>query len=221
MVCCDFGAATEFLKIEDAVDQSFDPRGLLRDVFVAEQFLKLRILKVYGALFVIFFTYLESLNARPAFERKTLDSFLLKSKIKSVESFLEKLPNRNSTFKNKVLITESQSHHKTSKLAPRAIVFSENGDLIFSFDGGGDGNPNSIQYAEWNPKSKDYEFYSINFKSGQAPVSKTKPKRITNTFHSNFMSLLPFLISFLYFLFVLIFPKLSFFFPSIYFLTKV
>jgi hypothetical protein len=95
---------------------------------------------------------------------------LLKSKIRSVESFLEKLPNRNSTFKNKVLITDSQSHHKTSKLEPRAIVFSENADLIFSFDGGGDENPSSIQFAEWNSKLSEYEFYSINFQSGQSPI---------------------------------------------------
>lgn len=129
---------------------------------------------------LLFASIISSANPRLDQYRQLLES----RNVVTLEEAISLLP--ASDRKNFTLMKASVGLQHASLEAPRALVFGETADLIFTFNslptqGGG----HDLEIMSFNPKTKVYDFDVITFKNGERIYSEKNPQMCIGC-HSSF-----------------------------------
>jgi len=93
----------------------------------------------------------------------------------SIDAFLEKfLPERGSRY---LVVHRSRSLQEASPTRPRIVVFDHRHSWAFSFTHPENRGGSLLEFTQFNPKKRQFEFQSVDFSQSKPVVSELNPPR--------------------------------------------
>lgn len=109
----------------------------------------------------------------------TFSSLLKKSQWTSIEQFLtDWKKEKPEFFSNYVMAYRSRSLQQSSFENPRIILFNQNADFVFTFNGDSKHRGfNNIEMMRFDHAQNKFEFYELSFQNQKAQLSEANPKK--------------------------------------------